>query len=109
MSRIGKAGIDYAEARSRAMYVHLKERKAAAKTPPRFQAATGNALDDMQGFLSTLRNYVVRLEAKAAEYEKARSKASVQKTTIARQDFGRIVREMSFAVAKEARKYEAQD
>lgn len=107
MSRIGKAGIDYAEARSRAMYVHLKERKA--KTPPRFQAATGNALDDMQGFLSTLRNYVVRLEAKAAEYEKARSKASVQKTTIARQDFGRIVREMSFAVAKEARKHEAQD
>ena len=107
MSRIGKAGIDYAEARSRAMYVHLKERKA--KTPPRFQAATGNALDDMQGFLSTLRNYVVRLEAKAAEYEKARSKASVQTTTIARQDVGRIVREMSFAVAKEARKHEAQD
>ncbi len=108
MSRIGKAGVDYAEARSRAMYVHLKERKNA-KTPPRFQAATGNALDDMQGFLSTLRNYVVRLEAKAAEYEKARAKASVQKTTIARQDFGRIVREASFAIAKEARKYEAQD
>lgn len=108
MSRLGKAGVDYVEARSRAMYVHLKERKNA-KTPPRFQAATGNALDDMQGFLSTLRNYVVRLEAKAAEYEKARAKASVQKTTIARQDFGRIVREASFAIAKEARKYEAQD
>lgn len=108
MSRLGKAGVDYVEARSRAMYVHLKERKNA-KAPPRFQAATGNALDDMQGFLSTLRNYVVRLEAKAAEYEKARAKASVQKTTIARQDFGRIVREASFAIAKEARKYEAQD
>lgn len=108
MSRLGKAGVDYVEARSRAMYVHLKERKNA-KTPPRFQAATGNALDDMQGFLSTLRNYVVRLEEKAAEYEKARVKASVQKTTIARQDFGRILREAHFAIAREARKYETED
>ena len=56
-----------------------------------------------------MRNYVVRLEEKAAEYEKARVKASVQKTTIARQDFGRILREAHFAIAKEARKYETED
>lgn len=96
------------EQRSRAMYVHLKESKKP-KTPPRFQAATGNALDDMHGALGTLRNFVFKLEEKAKEYETARKRASVQRTTIIRQEFGRLLRGAADALSKEARKYDTED
>ena len=93
------------------MYEYLKEQKArkGAKTPPRFQAATGSALDDMHGVLGTLRNFVVKLEAKAKEYETARKRASVQRTTITRQEFGRLLRGAADALSKEARKYDTED
>lgn len=108
MSRIGKAGRSLTELRDRDMYMHLKERKNA-KTPPRFQAATGNALDDMHGALGTLRNFVFKLEEKTKEYETARKRASVQRTTITRQEFGRLLRGAADALSKEARKYDTED
>ena len=111
MTTLGKAGKGVSAIRERDMYEYLKEQKARknAKTPPRFQAATGNALDDMHGALGTLRNFVVKLEGKAKEYETARKRASVQRTTITRQEFGRLLRGAADALSKEARKYDAED
>lgn len=114
MTTLGKAGKGVSAMRERDMYEYLKEQKAqkarkGAKTPPRFQAATGNALDDMHSALGTLRNFVVKLEGKAKEYETARKRASVQRTTITRQEFGRLLRGAADALSKEARKYDTED
>ena len=111
MTTLGKAGKGVSAIRERNMYEYLKEQKArkGVKTPPRFQAATGNALDDMHSALGTLRNFVVKLEAKAKEYETARKRASVQRTTITRQEFGRLLRGAADTMSKEARKYDTED
>ena len=108
MSKIGTAGTDLVEMRDSQMRRYLSGRKNE-KTPARFQASTGDALDGMEAVLGTMRNYVVRLEKEAKEYARGRKQASVQKTSIARQEFGRILREAAFALSKEATKYKADD